>query len=577
MRTRLATWIGLAVALVAADMTGWRARVDALKAKGDAQGALSVLATVPQSADAEDEIGFLLAVIGKRAEAVSRFETALRLDPNHAPAAFHLGVALWLGGEREAALPYLRKAAEMSPGTFDYRLRYAQALEELGSPADAMKEYDAVTKLRPEDGAVWYRLGLAAQRAGNRETAARAYRSALKTEPSNADARNNLGFVLVELGQADAGMAEFHAVLKRDPKNFAAMGNVGFALLQKGEVAKAVEQFKAALAANPRSRPMHYNLGLAYKQQDSLELAKQHLTRALELDPDLVEAHYTLGITHWQAGEFAEAAAQMRAATEKRPAYAEAWTMLGTVLKQQGKSDDAFTAYRKRSAWTIARQGPYTLDRSDPARKGRPRSEQEGPCRGCRSKGEERSRAESHVRPVQVGDGRGCLPSDERKIPASVPEVAYVTAAVFSLDQILSAAAVVAVQFTDVARQAGLNMKTVFGGEKTNRYLSRQLAWRSVLRLRQRRVARYLLRERQPLRSGYAGSHEPAVQEQSRWHVHGRDVKAGLVRSGWGRASASAITTTMATMTCSSRIGARMLCIAITAMGRSDGFQACRE
>lgn len=77
-----------------------RAQARAMKAKGDAAGALAAFeqaATAePKAADLRDEIGFLLAVLGRRDEAVSSFRAALALNPCYAPAHFHLGVALWL-------------------------------------------------------------------------------------------------------------------------------------------------------------------------------------------------------------------------------------------------------------------------------------------------------------------------------------------------------------------------------------------------------------------------------------------------------------------------------------------------
>ena len=44
------------------------------------------------------------------------------------------------------------------------------------------------------------------------------------------------------------------------------------------------------------------------------------------------------------------------------------------------------------------------------------------------------------------------------------------TAAVFSFDDLLRAVPL-GVQFVNVARQAGLNTKTIFGAERSNKYL----------------------------------------------------------------------------------------------------------
>ena len=110
------------------------------------------------------------------------------------------------------------------------------------------------------------------------------------------------------------------------------------------------------------------------------------------------------------------------------------------------------------------------------------------------------------------------------------------TAAVFSLDQILSAVPAWPVQFTDVAREAGLNIKTVFGGEKSNRYLLETTGcgvaffdydndgWLDIFFVNGSRF-------------------EPVTPAPTnRLFKNNRDgtftdvtVKAGLVRSGWGQ------------------------------------------
>ena len=93
-----------------------------------------------------------------------------------------------------------------------------------------------------------------------------------------------------------------------------------------------------------------------------------------------------------------------------------------------------------------------------------------------------------------------------------------------------------------------------------------------VLRLRPGRLAGYFSGEwlaAGGFREG-RGADVPSVQKQSRRDVYRRDGEG----RAWGtadgaRPAASAITTTMAGMTCSSRITGRTCCSVTTAMGRS--------
>src|SRR5580693_1064108 len=75
-------------------------RADALKAQGDAAGALELMEKAaeadPKSAELEDEAGFLLAVLKRNPEAKVHFERAIQLDPAYAAASYHLGVLYWL-------------------------------------------------------------------------------------------------------------------------------------------------------------------------------------------------------------------------------------------------------------------------------------------------------------------------------------------------------------------------------------------------------------------------------------------------------------------------------------------------
>src|SRR5437879_4242183 len=89
----------------------------AFKAKGDAAAALRAferaLSLDPKSAQIEDEIGFVLAAVNRREEAIAHFEKAIALEPSFAPAHYHLGVAYWLGQDPNHSIPELETAVKL--------------------------------------------------------------------------------------------------------------------------------------------------------------------------------------------------------------------------------------------------------------------------------------------------------------------------------------------------------------------------------------------------------------------------------------------------------------------------------
>src|SRR5688500_2555543 len=108
----------------------------ARKAQGNPQGALELYQKAaklsPNSASIQNEIGFLLAVLQKPAEAKDHFQKAIELQPDFAPALYHLGVLYWLEKNPNTSIPLLQNAARLAPKQFDYRYRLGIALRDVG-------------------------------------------------------------------------------------------------------------------------------------------------------------------------------------------------------------------------------------------------------------------------------------------------------------------------------------------------------------------------------------------------------------------------------------------------------------
>src|SRR5712664_1464368 len=116
MRVRVSICAILFSGLLAAEETPaqWIEKANALKAAGDAAGAVQALeraiALGSKAAEVEDELGFLLAATGQNANAVPHFERAIQLNQRYASAHFHLGVAYWLSGDPGRSIPELETA-----------------------------------------------------------------------------------------------------------------------------------------------------------------------------------------------------------------------------------------------------------------------------------------------------------------------------------------------------------------------------------------------------------------------------------------------------------------------------------
>jgi len=326
----------LCAGLRAAAPTEWAEKAERLIRAGNSQEGLAALmkaAGLPgTSAESEDRIGFLFAVLGRQSDAIGHFEKSLSLSRSYAPAHYHLGVARWLAKDVNGGLEELESAAKLSPAVFDYRYRLGSAYLEIGryeQAASELKEAVSIDKT---------------------QTTAR---SAL------AQARNGYAAQLIETRQPERAIEESQKVLTHDPSNDAAQMNIGYAYLKMGEFDKAEKAYRAALKNDPKSPAAHYDLAIALKMQDQLAAAQNELLETIRLDPSLAEAHYTLGITNWQLGDFIATIREMKAAIAIRADYAEAHYMLGIAFKQTSDLDAALSELKEAIRLDPSTPGPF--------------------------------------------------------------------------------------------------------------------------------------------------------------------------------------------------------------------------
>jgi Tfp pilus assembly protein PilF len=116
----------------------------------------------PASAPTQYNLGYALALRGRRDDAVMRFREALRLDPAYAQAHNNLAAMLQLAGQFDEALNHYRRALALRPDNVEARGNLAQLLSRQGRSAEAVTEFEQVLAVKAGDpqalsGLAWIR------------------------------------------------------------------------------------------------------------------------------------------------------------------------------------------------------------------------------------------------------------------------------------------------------------------------------------------------------------------------------------------------------------------------------------
>jgi tetratricopeptide (TPR) repeat protein len=139
------------------------------------------------------------------AQAITKFEAALKEDPTLAVAEMNRGIALLA----ESKLPDAEKA-----------LRHASTMA-------------------PKDAQVWYALGLVLKEQGRDEDSLPAFKKAVELAPEDADGHYWLGATYLKLRQYEAAVPEFEAALRINHLHASAEFGLSRALQRMGKMEEA--------------------------------------------------------------------------------------------------------------------------------------------------------------------------------------------------------------------------------------------------------------------------------------------------------------------------------------------------
>lgn len=239
---------------------------------------------VPESAEFQHNLGFVLRESGDLEAAEERYREAIRLDPEYPRAYANLGIALLSQGQWEQASRQLETAVRLDDG-------YAAA---------------------------HHNLGFIEERVGARIAAERHYRRAIELDPALVEPRLGLARMLLAADNATAAEEVLRAAVETAPETPEAHRNLGLLLARRGETELALGHLETALAAEPDDGPAlesaAWLLATSPAHLDperAVRLARRASERARHLDSSAAD---TLGAALAAAGDFAGALTAARTA-----------------------------------------------------------------------------------------------------------------------------------------------------------------------------------------------------------------------------------------------------------------------
>jgi serine/threonine-protein kinase len=267
----------------------------------------------PNYAEAYENLGEALHLLGQNDEAVPAYRKAIEQRPDYAVAHRSLGFSLLALRKLDEAIDACSEAIRLSPDDVTAYRYYGLALLAQGKLDEALAAFRKAIRLRPDYSFAHHSLGVALERQGKIDEAIAAYREAIRLRPAAAIVHNSLGLALGRQGKFDEALASYRKVSELQPDNHVAHSLAGEPLrLIMHDYEAAVAANREALRLKPDFVMAHNNLGEALALQGKLDEAIAAFRESLRLKPDSEYAHGNLGYCLRRKGQYAEALASFQ-------------------------------------------------------------------------------------------------------------------------------------------------------------------------------------------------------------------------------------------------------------------------
>ena len=211
-----------------------------------------VLAIDSFDAGALNLAGVAAFQVGLIEEALELLEAAVFQSPGHAEAQTNLGnVLAHLGRQGDAAVAY-EQAMQVDPNNSEAFFNFGLLMETEGQPTKAVTAFEKTLETNPSHALAWHGLGNALKTLEQLEAAKSAFEAALKQDPELATARTNLAAVLHELGNFKGAAKQSKRALKLSPDLVEARYNLGTALQELGRHEEAIEAYEQVILYQPK-------------------------------------------------------------------------------------------------------------------------------------------------------------------------------------------------------------------------------------------------------------------------------------------------------------------------------------
>ncbi len=260
---------------------------------------------------ADTSAGMSALQSGAYDEAVTAFQEQIDEGKESESVLRGMGIALMGKGDYQGAVEAFEKALSLGiglPGNQEYDINYylGSCYYKLGNPEEALKVYDAILALKPDDRQARVLRGTVLISMGNYEKAGEDFRLAIDLSPGDYDLIIQIYETMDRFGYREAGKSYLQEAMQK--------GGNSLSDYDRGRLYYYLEEYDSARVYLDRARAedsyrVMVLLGMTYEKLGDMNYARNVYQSYLSTDQSHPEVYNQLGLCQMNMGEY-EAALQ---------------------------------------------------------------------------------------------------------------------------------------------------------------------------------------------------------------------------------------------------------------------------
>lgn len=290
-----------------------------------------------------------LQVLERPRDARAEHRAAVKLAPTNLAHMRDFLLVPLQAGDGEALSEALSIASDLPDGVIEAACRnnIADILRELNRKEESLAQYQAATRLDPDNSTYNRNLGRAYLEIGRIDEAV-VQASRVSDQLLQAQFRDDIGDQLRSIGRKQEALAQYQDATRRDPNEGLYRWHLGSTYLDVGNVGAALALADKWTDSTEQAKYRHH-VGSQLRKLGRVEEALTQYREAIELAPDCRAylRDFAMALRHLEGVGTVVREALARADTVSDPVLQAAYRAnLGEVLRALGRREEALAQYR---------------------------------------------------------------------------------------------------------------------------------------------------------------------------------------------------------------------------------------